>query len=126
VPPSRIPVDDVTYPDHMRAVYFPTAKAQAARAVCDRIAALLNDHLLARAEMVAGARDGWEGTFRTEFDDTWSVQETRLDGLKQDLQRLSGTIGTAISNADTINAQRAALRQDYRSSRTTATTGPAS
>ena len=125
MPPTRIPIDDVQYPEHMRAVYFPTATAQAAIAVCDRIAALLNDHLLARADLVAGARDGWEGAFRTEFDETWSVQETRLDGLKQDLQRLSGKLATAITTADGINAQRATVRQEYRESLATPQPEPA-
>jgi hypothetical protein len=116
VPPTRIPPDDVYYPAHMQAITFPTAQAQAAIEVCDRIAALLNDHLLARAPLVSAAQDGWEGAFRTEFDDAWSTQQARIDGLKQDLQRLSGKLSTAISSAATINAQRAEMRREHRES----------
>jgi hypothetical protein len=108
----------------MRAVDFPTAEAHAAIEVCDRIAAQLNDHLLARAPLVTAAQDGWEGAFRAEFDDTWSPQQARLDGLKQDLQRLSGTLSTAISSAATINAQRAEMRREHRESLATTEATP--
>lgn len=114
MPPTRRPDDPVTYPDHMRAVTFPTAAAEAAKVVCDRIAALLNEHMLARTDLVAGARDGWEGAHRTEFDETWRLQQVRLDDLKQDLQRLSGNITTAMANVASVNTQRATLREDYR------------
>ena len=55
MPPTRIPPEDVAYPAHMQAISFPTAAAQAAKTVCDRIAALLNEHLLARPGLVDGA-----------------------------------------------------------------------
>ena len=78
------------YPAHLRPVRFPSATAEAARATCDRIAGLLDEHLLARPDLVNGARDGWEGAYRQEFDQAWSVQETRLAGLKDDLRTLAG------------------------------------
>lgn len=114
MPPTRIPPEEFAYPDQMRAVSFPTATAEAARTACDRVAALLNDHLLARADLVAGAQDGWEGAFRVEFDETWRLQEVRLTGLKEDLLRLSGAITTAVTNVETINAHRASMREAYR------------
>jgi hypothetical protein len=113
MPPPHEPPDYSYYPAHMRPVSFPTAAAEAAKAACDRVAALLNEHLLARPQMVDGARDGWEGAFRVEFDETWSVQESRLNGLKEDLQRLSGSISTAMGNVATTNAQRATQRTNY-------------
>lgn len=102
-----------TYPADMQPVPFPTASAEAALTVCDRIASLLQDHLDARPDLVAAARDGWEGAYRDEFDETWSVQSERLSGLKDDLRRLAGRIDDAIGNADTINEQRAELRRDH-------------
>ncbi|MGH9234360.1 MAG: hypothetical protein ACRD0R_13610 [Acidimicrobiales bacterium] len=121
MPPTRIPPEDLAYPAHMQAISFPTAAAQAAKTVCDRIAALLNEHLLARPGLVDGARDGWEGGFRAEFDETWRLQEVRLGALKEDLQRLSGDISTALTNVSTINAQRAAQREEYRAQHQTPT-----
>jgi hypothetical protein len=121
MPPTYIPPDEIAYPAHMRAIAFPTAAAQAAKTVCDRIAALLNEHLLARPGLVQGARDGWEGSFRAEFDEAWQLQEVRLGGLKEDLQRLSGDIATALTNVSTINAQRATQREEYRAQHQTPT-----
>jgi uncharacterized protein YukE len=97
----------------MRPIQFPHADAATARATCDRIAGLLDDHLGARAGLVSTARDGWEGTYREEFDHTWSIQEARLSGLKEDLRRLAGQIATAAENADAANQRRAALRAQY-------------
>jgi hypothetical protein len=114
MPPTRIPTDDIAYPADMQAISFPTAAAEAAKTVCDRVAALLNEHLLARPGLVEAARDGWEGSFRIEFDETWRLQEVRLAGLKEDLQRLSGDITTALTNVSTMNAQRASQREEYR------------
>jgi hypothetical protein len=121
MPPTRIPPEDLAYPAHMQAISFPTDAAQAAKTVCDRIAALLNQHLLARPGLVEGARDGWEGGFRAEFDETWRLQELRLGALKEDLQRLSGDISTALTDVSTINAQRAAQREEYRAQHQTPT-----
>lgn len=111
--PPYEPPDYSYYPAHMRPVSFPTALAETAQAACDRISSLLNEHLLARPDMVAGARDGWEGAYRDEFDETWRIQEVRLDGLKEDLRRLASRIGTALDNVETTNAQRATLRAEY-------------
>jgi hypothetical protein len=103
----------ITYPAHMQDVYFPNAQASAAKTVCERIATLLGDHLGARPAMVSNAHDGWEGAYRDEFDETWSIQETRLVGLKEDLQTLAGRLGTAMENVETINSQRATEREQY-------------
>jgi hypothetical protein len=107
------PPDYRHYPARMRPVPFPTGRAQTASAACDRVAALLESDLGARPGLVAGARDGWEGAYRVEFDDTWRTQETRLIGLKEDLRRLSGRIATAAVNAAAINSQRATDRANY-------------
>jgi hypothetical protein len=103
-----------SYPADMQPISFPTAAATEAKTVCERIASMLDRHLQARPGMVGSARDGWEGAYRTEFDETWSIQETRLIGLKDDLRTLAGRIGTAMSNASTLNTQRATARQQYR------------
>jgi uncharacterized protein YukE len=102
-----------SYPADMQPIPFPTAQATAAKTACERIASLLDRHLQARPGMVASARDGWEGAYRTEFDETWRTQEVRLNGLREDLRTLAGRIGTAMSNASTLNAQRANARADY-------------
>lgn len=108
------PPDYRYYPERMRPVPFPTGRAQAAIAACDRIAALLESDLGARPALVAYARDGWAGAYRVEFDETWRTQRTRLAGLEEDLRRLSGQIATALANAATINGRRATERADYR------------
>ncbi|HKE73709.1 MAG TPA: hypothetical protein VKB57_08860 [Acidimicrobiales bacterium] len=117
------PPDYGYYPERMRPVPFPTASAQAAIAVCDRIAALLESDLGARPGLVAGARDGWEGAYRVEFDETWRIQEVRLAGLKEDLRRLSGQITTAVNNAAAINGQRATARANYLAEQQSETSG---
>jgi hypothetical protein len=101
------------YPAEMRYVPFPTERANAAKAACERIAGLLNEHLLARPGMVAGARDGWRGRYRDDFDETWSTYEANLIGIKDALYVLAGNIGTATTNAATINEQRAERRSEY-------------
>jgi hypothetical protein len=117
------PPDYSFYPEHMRPVSFPTADAEAAIEVCDRIAGLLNDHLLARPEFVGAARDGWEGACRDQFDETWRLQEVRLGGLKEDLQRLSGNIATAMENVRATNSVRTAQRVEYLADQTETATG---
>jgi len=107
------PPDYRYYPARLRPVPFSTGRAEAAVAACDRVAALLEADLGARPGLVAAARDGWEGAYRTEFDETWRTQEARLIGLKDDLRRLSGQIAGAQANAAALNAQRAAGRADY-------------
>jgi hypothetical protein len=107
------PPDYGYYPERMRPVPFPTGGAQAAIDACDRIAALLESDLGARPGLVARARDGWEGAYRDEFDETWRTQEIRLAGLKEDLRRLSGQISAAMTNAAAINGQRATARANY-------------
>src|SRR4029450_2716499 len=72
------PPDYGYYPERMRPVPFPTGGAQAAIDACDRIAALLESDLGARPGLVARARDGWEGAYRGEFDETVRTQEIRL------------------------------------------------
>lgn len=111
------------FPEHMRPVSFPTASAHAAIEVCDRIASMLNDHLLARPEFVGSAQDGWEGAYREEFDETWRLQEVRLGGLKEDLQRLSGNIATAMENVEATNSVRATQRTEYLDAQTETATG---
>jgi uncharacterized protein YukE len=101
------------FPAHMRPIDFPYAAAATARETCDRIAGLLDDHLGARAGLVATARDGWEGTYREEFDHTWSIQEARLSGLKEDLRRLAGQLAAAADNATAANQRRAGMRAQY-------------
>jgi hypothetical protein len=66
---------------------------------------------------VAGARDGWEGVYRVEFDETWRTQQARLIGLKEDLQRLSGAISGAMANVAGVNGRRATERAAYRAER---------
>jgi hypothetical protein len=107
------PPDYRYYPERMRPVPFPTGRAQAAIAASDRIAALLESDLGARPALVAEARDGWEGAYRVEFDETWRTQEARLIGLKEDLRRLSGQMATAMANAEAINSQRASDRANH-------------
>jgi hypothetical protein len=111
--PYDDPEDWSTYPAQMRPVSFPTGAANAAKSACDRIAALLHDHLSARPGLVADARDGWEGRHRQEFDTTWRGQETGLIGLKDDLRRLSGAITTTLDNVAAVNRRRASLRTTY-------------
>jgi uncharacterized protein YukE len=101
------------YPAHMRPIDFPTAEAAAAEETCDRIAGMLEDHLGARAGLVASAQDGWEGTYREEFDDTWATQSVRISGLKEDLRRLASQIATAAENVQAANSRRASLRVQY-------------
>jgi uncharacterized protein YukE len=101
------------YPAHMRPIDFPEAEATAAQETCNRIADLLGDHLGARADLVSSARDGWEGAYREEFDDTWSTQSTRLSNLKEDLRQLAGKIATAAENVVSANARRATMRRQY-------------
>lgn len=62
------------YPPHMERIPFPTGAASEAKAVCERIAGMLDRDLGARPAMVEAARDGWEGVYRNEFDDTWRIQ----------------------------------------------------
>jgi hypothetical protein len=107
----------------MRPVQFPAAAAGEAQEVCERVAALLDGHLTARPGMVEGARDGWEGTYRDEFDDTWTVQETRLVGLREDLVRLGARLAAAAEAAVTIDGQRATARSEYLSQQATLSTG---
>ncbi|MGH9187423.1 MAG: hypothetical protein ACRD0U_16675 [Acidimicrobiales bacterium] len=121
--PDDEPQDMSFYPAHMRPLYFPTVFGPAAIATCRRIAAMLGDHLGTRATLVTDARDGWEGAFRQEFDETWSPQSYRVDGLKQDLQTLAGKIETAMSNVATINSQRATMREQYLREQTAPTGG---
>jgi uncharacterized protein YukE len=101
------------YPAHMLEVYFPNSVATEAKTVLNRIVALLNDDLQARPAMVSSAQDGWEGAYRTEFDETWRTQETRLVSLKEDLQTLAGQIQTAMENVAAENERRATLREQY-------------
>jgi uncharacterized protein YukE len=102
-----------TYPANMQPISFPTGPATEAKTVCERIAGMLDRHLQARPGMVGGAQDGWEGAYRTEFDETWRTQETRLNSLREDLRTLAGRIQTAMSNASTLNTQRANARTQY-------------
>jgi uncharacterized protein YukE len=97
----------------MRPISFPFGEASTAQATCDRVASLLGEHLGARADLVATARDGWEGSYRDEFDDTWSTQSTRLSGLQEDLRLLSGKIATAVENVNAANERRATMRIHY-------------
>jgi uncharacterized protein YukE len=101
------------YPAHMLEVYFPNSVATEAKTVLNRIVTLLNDDLQARPAMVSSAQDGWEGAYRTEFDETWRTQETRLVSLKEDLQTLAGQIQTAMENVSAENERRAGLREQY-------------
>lgn len=101
------------YPPHLQTIHFPTAKAEAAKTVCDRIAGLLDDHLTARATLVSTVREEWSGAHRDEFDDAWSVQEHRLIGMKQSLQTLSGDLEDAIDGVADENSSRAAGRTQW-------------
>lgn len=103
-----------SYPAHMQPISFPTGAATKAKSACERIASLLDDHLSARPNMVSECQDGWEGAYRDEFDDTWRIQEHRLVGLKDDLRTLAGKIQTAMDDAETLNNQRATMREEYR------------
>jgi hypothetical protein len=100
-------------PAQLQTVPFPSTEAQAAKTVCGRIAALLDNDLRARPGLVATAQDGWEGVFREEFDETWSSQSIRLSGLKEDLLRLVGAIDDAVANVAIINLQRANARDEH-------------
>jgi uncharacterized protein YukE len=102
-----------SYPAHMQEISFPTGTANEAKTVLNRVANLLDTSLQARPAMVSGAQDGWEGAYRQEFDDTWRIQETRLVGLKEDLQTLAGQIQTAIDNVAAENQSRATQREQY-------------
>ncbi len=102
-----------SYPADMQPIPFPTAQATEAKTVCERIASLLDGHLRARPGMVSSAEDGWEGAYRDDFAETWRTQEVRLTGLREDLRTLAGRIQTAMSNASTLNTQRANARVQY-------------
>lgn len=104
----------ISYPAHMQEISFPTAEANEAKTVLNRVINMLDADLGERPNMVSDARDGWEGAYRDEFDETWSVQQTRLVGLKEDLQTLKGQIVTAMGNVATENERREGLREDYR------------
>jgi hypothetical protein len=103
-----------SYPADMQHISFPTGAATEAKTVCNRIASMLDGHLQNRPGMVSDARDGWEGAYREEFDETWRTQETRLVGLKEDLQTLASRIETAMGNVGTENERREGLREEYR------------
>jgi uncharacterized protein YukE len=101
------------YPSELRHVPFPTDRAAAAKEACERVAGLLNEHLLARPGMVSALRATWQGRYRDDFDETWATYEDDLTGIKDALYLLAGTIGTASGNAAFINGQRAAARAEY-------------
>jgi len=101
------------YPASMQAVPFPTGAAEAAKVACEQVATVLGDHLEARAGLAATARDGWEGRYRDEFDDTWGDLGEHLAGLKEGLQLLAGRIADASAAAASINGHRAELRADW-------------
>jgi hypothetical protein len=103
----------MSYPAHMQPISFPNGTAEGAKTVLDRIVRMLDGDLQARPGIVSGAQDGWEGAYRNEFDETWRIQETRLVGLKEDLQTLSGQISTPMGNVQAENERRATQREQY-------------
>jgi uncharacterized protein YukE len=103
----------ISYPAHMQEISFPNSLASEAKRVLNEVVGLLDGGLQTRPGMVSSAQDGWEGAYRQEFDETWRTQETRLVGLKEDLQTLASRIQTAMDNVETENQQRATERQEY-------------
>lgn len=108
------PTDPIAYPPHMRAVPFPTAAAEAAVTVCDRIASRLESDLGTRAALVRDATVDWEGRYRTEFDGTSRTQTYRLDAEKTSLRRFVSQLRAAIDEAAALNAARAEMRAEHR------------
>jgi uncharacterized protein YukE len=85
-----------------RVVDFPWADATAAVAALNDASATLGTQLETRVGMIATIVD-WEGTYRDEFDATYSRLKTSGEGLKTTLANLASAI---VGGAEDANQEQ--------------------